>query len=69
MSANENAKKNTEAGTTEYHTGYPKKKGWYDCMVDDESMKLYCFICDLKPKSPYWVDESGQKVVDPVVWR
>lgn len=66
MQSNQNITKNTETG---YKSGYPTRKGWYDCMIDEEPMRLYCFICELKKRSPYWVDEAGQKVLDPVVWR
>lgn len=68
MNLSPSSQKNTDQDTS-YKTGFPPKKGWYDCRIDGIQMNLYCFICDLKPKSPYWVDEEGQKVLDPVEWR
>lgn len=69
MHQNGQSEKNTGTPTHEYHTGFPSKKGWYDCRIDGIEMKLYCFICELKPKAPYWVDEFGQKVPEAVEWR
>lgn len=40
--------------------GWPRKEGWYDCLLDDElEMKLKFYICKVACK-PHWVDSHGE---------
>lgn len=52
-----------------WKTGTPDTKGWYDCRIDGEEMKLYFFICELNPKRRYWNDEHGNRIDEEVEWR
>lgn len=55
---------------SEWHTGKPNKKGWYDCRLDGEPMRLYFFICEMNPKKRYWNDETGSRIDDDEIqWR
>lgn len=54
----------------EYRDGFPEKKGWYDCLIDDEvEEKLYCFICEMNRKKRYWTFSNGDRVLEKVKWK
>lgn len=53
----------------EWKTGTPDHKGWYDCRIDGEEMRLYFFICELNPHRRYWNDENGNRIDEEVEWR
>ena len=60
----------TTINKEEYRDGFPNVKGWYDCLIDDEPIRLYCFICELARNRKYWVMEDGAKLVgERVLWR
>lgn len=59
----------TGATYIEWHKGFPEKKGWYDCRVDGEEMKLYLFICEMNRKKRYWNDSEGRKIDEEVEWK
>ena len=42
-----------------WHTGWPKKSGWYKCRVDGElECLLKYYVCQVSMK-PHWVDSNG----------
>lgn len=54
----------------EWHRGQPNRKGWYDCRLDGEEMRLYFFICELNPRKRYWNDETGARIDDDdIEWK
>lgn len=51
--------------------GYPKKQGYYQCLIDGElEMKLKYYVCQVSMK-PHWIDEHGDYVetMGVVQWR
>ena len=45
-----------------WHDGYPKKQGWYNCLIDGElEMKLKFYVCQVTMK-PHWVDTNGDYI-------
>lgn len=55
----------------EWKSGWPKKPGWYDCLIDDElEMKLKYYVCQVSMK-PHWVDTNGDYIesMGIVKWR
>lgn len=52
----------------DWHEGFPRVKGWYDCLVNGEQMKLYHFVCALNGKHR-WVLPMGAYLNEPVLWR
>ena len=53
------------ADRAQYKPGTPDRKGYYQCLIDDEEeMQLYFFICDLNPRKRYWVLPDGSQI-DP----
>lgn len=53
-----------------WHKGQPDKKGWYNCRLDGEEMRLYFFICELNPRKRYWNDETGARIDDDEIeWK
>ena len=60
----------TTTNNSEYRDGYPDMKGWYECLIDDEPIKLYCFICELDRRKRYWITERQEKVIgERVLWK
>lgn len=57
-----------EETNTEWHKGFPKRKGYYRCRIDGVELQLYLFICELNPKKRYWVDSTGYQITDDVEW-
>ena len=59
-----------ESNANEYHTGMPDRKGWYNCLIDGEPIKLYCFICEMDRRKRYWVTAKQEKIIgEDVHWR
>lgn len=56
------------ADQSEYKTGFPTVKGWYDCMIDGIEIRLLHNYCELTGKHK-WIDEGGGLVSEPVMWR
>lgn len=59
----------SDEANTKWHTGYPERKGWYQCRIDGVEVRLYCFICEMNRKKKYWVDETQMKIDDEVEWK
>ena len=59
------------ADLQQYREGYPNKKGYYHCLIDDEiEMQLYLFVCELNPRKKYWVMPDGAQLFeDEVRWK
>lgn len=53
----------------EWKTGFPNKRGWYQCRIDGIEMMLYLFVCELNPKKKYWNDDKGNRIDEEVEWR
>lgn len=51
-----------------WRMGQPNRKGWYQCRLDGEEIRLYFFICELNPKKRYWHDTQGRRVDEDVEW-
>lgn len=48
--------------------GFPDRRGWYDCMIDGERVRLLHFICQMSNRHE-WVTASGDYVTgDGVTW-
>ena len=53
---------NNNAGSKELHDGWPRKPGWYKCLVDGElEMDLKFYVCQVSCK-PHWVDKNGDYI-------
>lgn len=51
--------------------GFPKKQGYYNCLIDGElEMKLKYYVCQVSMK-PHWIDQNGDYVeaMGVVQWR
>ena len=46
---------------SDYHTGWPEKQGWYDCIVDGELDRLRHWICGISGRHE-WIDVDGQYI-------
>ena len=47
---------------TIWHDGWPKRTGYYNCLIDGElEMKLKYYVCQVSCK-PHWVDSYGDYV-------
>lgn len=45
-----------------WHDGWPKKEGWYKCLLDGEmEMELKYYVCQVARK-PHWVDSHGDYI-------
>lgn len=53
--------------TTELHTGYPKRKGWYNCVVDGHKIPLYLHVCEMKGTKT-WMLNDRTPVEEEVKW-
>lgn len=43
-----------------WNEGWPKKEGYYNCLVDGEvEMPLKFYVCQVARK-PHWVDDHGE---------
>lgn len=46
----------------QWNEGWPKKPGWYKCLVDgDVEMELKFYVCQVSCK-PHWVDKNGDYI-------
>lgn len=52
----------------EYLEGYPKRRGWYDCVVGGKETRLHYYHCDMRG-ADVWEDDRGRQVHRPVKWR
>lgn len=47
---------------TQWNDGWPKKPGWYNCLLDGEmEMQLKYYVCQVSMK-PHWVDQNGDYI-------
>lgn len=47
---------------TIWHDGWPRKEGWYKCLIDGEmEMQLKFYVCQVARK-PHWVDKHGDYI-------
>lgn len=45
-----------------WNSGWPKKQGWYKCLLDGEmEMNLKYYVCQVSMK-PHWVDNNGDYI-------
>lgn len=45
-----------------WRDGWPKKEGWYKCLIDGElEMDLKFYVCKVAMK-PHWVDKYGDYI-------
>ena len=45
-----------------WNDGWPKKPGWYNCLLDGEmEMQLKFYVCQVSMK-PHWVDQNGDYI-------
>lgn len=53
----------------EWCSGYPRKPGWYDCLVDGREVRLRFRFCMTRGRNE-WLDISGNRVSDDsqVMW-
>lgn len=51
-----------------WNKGYPKNKGFYDCLVDGEVIRMYHFICVMNGKHKWYVSRSEEYHGD-VLWK
>lgn len=49
----------------EWCSGYPKKPGWYDCLVDGVEMRLRFRFCMMMGRNE-WRDISGNRLSDEI---
>ena len=44
---------------SKWHDGWPRKEGWYKCLLDGElEMNLKYYTCTVSMKK-HWVDKNG----------
>lgn len=49
-------------GETVWHDGWPRKEGWYRCLLDgEEEMNLKYYMCTVSMKK-HWVDSHGDYI-------
>lgn len=47
---------------TVWHDGFPKRHGFYNCLIDGElEMRLKFYVCQVSCK-PHWVDNHGDYI-------
>ena len=52
-----------------WRDGFPAARGWYDCMVEGQRVRLLLFVCEMSGRRE-WVTSSGEYVTDcGVMWR
>ena len=57
-----------EKTMSEWKDGFPKREGFYRCLIEGElEMKLKFYICQVSRK-PHWIDNQGNYVIDRVQW-
>lgn len=48
--------------SNKWHDGWPKREGWYKCLLDGEmEMELKYYVCQVARK-PHWVDSHGDYI-------
>lgn len=58
----------TDTAENGYHRGYPLTKGYYDCLVEGEEMRLYHFICAVNGKHKWYIS-SHEEYRGEVLWK
>lgn len=58
----------TDTAENGYHRGYPLTKGYYDCLVEGEEMRLYHFICAVNGKHKWYIS-SHEDYRGEVLWK
>ena len=58
----------TDTAENGYHRGYPLTKGYYDCLVEGEEMRLYHFICAINGKHKWYIS-SHEEYRGEVLWK
>lgn len=58
----------TDTAENGYHRGYPLTKGYYDCLVEGEEMRLYHFICAVNGKHKWYIS-SHEEYRSEVLWK
>lgn len=58
----------TDTAENGYHRGYPLTKGYYDCFVEGEEMRLYHFICAVNGKHKWYIS-SHEEYRGEVLWK
>lgn len=43
----------------EWHKGFPKQQGWYDCLVDGEEARRRYKHCDIN-RTDRWIRPDGE---------
>lgn len=52
----------------EFRGGFPPARGWYNCMIEGERVRLLHFICQMSGRHE-WVTPGGDYVTgDGVTW-
>lgn len=47
---------------SKWNDGYPKRTGYYKCLIDGElEMTLKFYVCQVSMK-PHWVDNNGDYI-------
>lgn len=58
----------TDTAENGYHRRYPLTKGYYDCLVEGEEMRLYHFICAVNGKHKWYIS-SHEEYRGEVLWK
>lgn len=59
---NRSRSRRTTMAADHWNDGWPKRPGWYKCLVDgDVEMDLKFYICQVSCK-PHWVDSGGDYI-------
>ena len=51
----------------EWHEGYPKAQGWYDCFVAGNYCRLQHWIC-IMDRRHHWKRRDGSYETERVLW-
>lgn len=57
----------TDTAAKRWHKGYPREKGYFDCLVEGEEMRLYHFICAVNGKHKWYIS-SHEEYRGEVLW-
>lgn len=52
----------------EWHDGFPKEQGWYECLLDGEIVLLRHFECCVSTRHE-WAHPGGEYEYGNVKWR
>lgn len=62
-----NVRMSESTTTTELHSGYPVRKGWYECVVEGVTLPLFLSVCEMKCTKT-WLMEDRTPVEEEVKW-